>query len=247
MNLITVREAESLNYLRKTVSSRVPIYLTADPAFLLPTAPDGMINELLKTMQIDTEIPIIGISVSSETAKYHYRYGERKFAELLALAIDYVTYRYRVQVVLIPHSTWRGHGGDDRIISKTIYDLTKRRERIRVIEGNYGPTELKGIISKCDMFIGMRCHACIAALSSCVPTIAIGHNPKYFGTMNLVGQGEYVYGANEITSEGLISVIDRLWSYRNAVKRKLENKIEMIKNLATLNAKLFEDIVIRRT
>jgi len=241
MNLITVREENSLRYLEKIGVSKPPIYLTADPAFLLSTPPVAEISKILQTEGVNAEKPVIGMCISSETAKYHFRDGEQKFIELLVTTIDDLVAKYNSQVVLIPFSTWKGHGGDDRIISQKIYALTKRKEGIKLIKGEYNPIELKGIISRCNIFIGSRGHSCILALSSCVPTIAIGHNPKYYGIMKMVGQEHYVCKAQELTYDRLISLICRLWSDQETVKRQLRSKIRLVQRLATLNAELVKN------
>lgn len=241
MSLITVREENSLRYLAKIGVSKPPIYLTADPAFLLSTPPMAKINKILQAEGVNAEKPVIGMCISSETAKYHFRSGEQKSIELLATVMDDLIAKRNLQVLLIPFSTWKGHGGDDRIISQKIYALTKRKEGIKLIKGEYNPIELKGIISRCNIFIGSRGHSCILALSSCIPTIAIGHNPKYYGIMKMVGQERYVCKAKEITCRKLSLLINDLWNNQKTIEKELKSRIRSMQQLAELNAKLIKN------
>ena len=243
MSLITVREENSLRYLAKIGVTKPPVFLTADPAFLLPKLPTEKVSTILKSENIDTQNPVIGICVSSETAMYHSKNGARKFAELFAEIIDYIVNKYRIQVVLIPFSTWKGHGGDDRVISKEILGFIKEKQKVTLIKGEYNPIELKGIISKCSIFVGSRGHSCILALSSHVPTIAIGHNPKFFGIMKMVNQQHYVCKTEEVTFAKLISLICDLWDKQDTVRKELEAKVGTVQRLSALNAELVKNFL----
>ena len=66
--LITLREEVSLEYLMKLGVNKPPIYVTADPAFLLKSAPEGRITEILNAegIKIGTR-PVIGVTLSSAT------------------------------------------------------------------------------------------------------------------------------------------------------------------------------------
>jgi polysaccharide pyruvyl transferase WcaK-like protein len=238
VSLITVREENSLNYLVKIGIKSGRLFLTADPAFLLQSPSDDEVDNALHEEGINTNSPLVGICVSSETAKYHFPYGEQRFAELFANFIDSLVAKYNVQVVLVPFSIWEGHGGDDRIISKKIIDLVKKREKVKVIKENYSPIILKGIISRCTIFIGSRGHSCILALSSYVPTVAIGHNPKYHGIMKKLNQERYVCNAKELTYDKLFSLVCDLWNSKEKIKENLKSKMREIQGLAKLNAEL---------
>jgi len=219
------------------------LFLTADPAFLLQSPSNNEVKKVLHREGIDTNSPIVGICISSETANYHFAGGEQKFAELFANVIDSLVAKYNVQVVLVPFSIWEGHGGDDRIISKKIVDLTKKREKVKIIEDDYSPIALRGIISRCTVFIGSRGHSCILALSSCVPTIAIGHNPKYHGIMKMLNQEHYVCNAKELTYDKLFSLFCHLWSNQERIKKDLKSKMRKIQSLANFNAELVVKIL----
>jgi len=243
MSLITVREENSLRYLANIGVNGPPIFLTADPAFLLPTSSNEEINMILKKEKIDTKKPIVGFCINSETAMYHYRGEALKFAELFAEIIDTFTEKCDTQAVLVPFSTWKGHGGDDRVISREVVRLVKEKQKVKLIEGEYDPIALKGIISKCSMFVGSRGHSCILALSSHVPTIAIGHNPKFFGIMKMVNQQHYVCKTEEVTFDKLISLMCDLWNKQEAVRKELEANVGAVQRLSALNAELVKNFL----
>ena len=81
--------------------------------------------------------------------------------------------------------------------------------------------ELKGYISRCEMFIGARTHATIAAYSSCVPTLVVGYSIKARGiAKDLFGTDEgYVLPVQALAQkEDLVNAFD--WLYQNAQAQK---------------------------
>lgn len=57
--------------------------------------------------------------------------------------------------------------------------------------GAYNQNEIKYLIGRCDFFIGARMHACIAALSQCIPTVSIAYSDKFIGVMKSIGMESY--------------------------------------------------------
>lgn len=63
----------------------------------------------------------------------------------------------------------------------SLKDCFKDNDRVVLIPTTFTAAQYKGIISRCDMFIGARTHATIAAYSTCVPTLVIGYSVKSKG------------------------------------------------------------------
>lgn len=243
MSIITVREEKSLKYLGSKGISPKKLFLTADPAFLLSSPSKKEVERILFKEGISFNTPIIGVCVSSETLNYHFKDDNLSPEKFFANVIDYLIEKYNVQVIIFPFSTWSGHGGDDSIASLKVINLIKNKDRVKLIRGDYNPAVLKGIIARCEMFIGMRGHSCILALSSCVPTIAIGHNPKYEGIMKMMGQERYTCNVKELTLEKLFSLVDDSWNNRNKTKMVLKARIKEVQDLAKNNARLVYNLV----
>ena len=78
-----------------------------------------------------------------------------------------------LHVALIPHVVWESN--DDRKPIRELYEAFASTGRVIELPDGSAP-ELKGYISRCEMFIGARTHATIAAYSSCVPTLVVGYS-----------------------------------------------------------------------
>jgi polysaccharide pyruvyl transferase WcaK-like protein len=59
--------------------------------------------------------------------------------------------------------------------------------RIFMLNTPLNERELKWLIGRTSFFIGSRMHACIAALSQCVPTVGLAYSDKFFGVFQSAG------------------------------------------------------------
>lgn len=82
------------------------------------------------------------------------------------------------KIFLIPHFIKKN--GEDTLTLERIYNQLDN-DRVFLIPSTFTAAQYKGIISRCDMFIGARTHATIAAYSTCVPTLVIGYSVKSKG------------------------------------------------------------------
>jgi polysaccharide pyruvyl transferase WcaK-like protein len=118
----------------------------------------------------------IGINVSPLIIRCEQRKGmTMKNYETL---IQYIISSTDMQIALIPHVT--SQEGDDRGPLSELYNKFKYTNRV-VLISDHNCMELKGLISRCRMFIGARTHATIAAYSMCVPTLVVGYSVKAKG------------------------------------------------------------------
>jgi len=242
VNLIIVREEMTEEYLKRIGVTNNHLYLTADCAFVLEPASDECIKDILLKENIDiTKRPLIGISASTMLDDKNNNY-----VNSMVQLVDYIIEKLNAQVVFVPHVTGINGRGDDRSIGEKIFNLARNKENISLIQGEYSPEELKGIITLCDMFIGGRMHANIAAISSCVPTIAVAWSHKYYGIMRTVGQEKYVCNFKTMDFEELRAKVDDLWDSREKVREELKANVEEQKKLAWYSAELVRDLLNRR-
>lgn len=235
-NLVIVREEITKNYLKK-LGIITPIYLTADCAFVLDA--HETVGDILSGEKIDiTKRPLVGISANAMLDD-----REDNYANSMAQIIDYIIEKQDAKVVFVPHVLSMREDGreDDRTIGKKIYRLMRNEENVNLIEGEYSPEELKGIIGLCDIFIGGRMHANIAAVSSYVPTIATAWSHKYYGIMQTLGQERYVCDLKAMNFEALKSKIDDLWRNKEKIREELAVKAEYQKKLAWYSGELVRD------
>ena len=185
------------------------IHLYPDSAFLLETnlaplpegwVPGKMLGLNISPMIVDNE-KTPGITMQNYKA-----------------LISHILETTDLHIALIPHVVWESN--DDRKPIRQLYEAFASTGRVIELPDGSAP-ELKGYISRCEMFIGARTHATIAAYSSCVPTLVVGYSIKARGiAKDLFGTDEgYVLPVQALAQkEDLVNAFD--WLYQNAQAQK---------------------------
>ena len=211
--LIVARESITYSAL-KNIGANVVCY--PDPAFQLQPIKCKLPDELEKRK-------FIGINLSPHIMRCEVNEGIalENYQEL----INYILSETEYDVALIPHVVWEGN--DDRSANMQIKDAYKNESRVVVI-GDNDCRKLKYIISQCELFVGARTHATIAAYSSCVPTLVVGYSVKAKGiAKDLFGTEEnYVLPVQGLDDPfQLVESFKWLYSNRIQIRHQLEDNM----------------------
>ncbi len=105
--------------------------------------------------------------------------------------------------------------------------------RVVMWDGYLSHRQTKTLIGECDFFVGARMHACIAAVSQCVPTVALAYSDKFAGVMNLVGDGVQVVDLRSTRWEGVNVAVRGALSRRDYLADSLRRRIPALKQEIT--------------
>lgn len=165
-NRIIARESLSFNALK---AKGLKVDLFPDPAFALERTktilPKGFV-----------EGNTVGINISPMALDYAND-KEAVVANVNGL-VESILKKTDMVVALIPHVVWPHN--DDRGPLSLLYEKYKDSGRVILVEDRPA-AELKDIIARCRFLVAARTHACIAAYSSCVPTLALSYSSKSAG------------------------------------------------------------------
>ncbi len=145
--------------------------------------------------------------------------------------IDRLIIRKKSVVFLIPHVFGSmDHPESDYVVCKKIFsDLkTKYKSRIFTVDGTYNQNEIKYIIGLCDFFIGSRMHACIAALSQCIPSVPVAYSKKFYGVMQTIGTESFVADPRHLNEEEIWDIVERAFEQRDFIRSQLNEKIPSV-------------------
>lgn len=238
-DVIIVREKITESYL-KELGVKSPIKLAPDCAFILEPSGNESVYEIFANENIDINWnrPLVGISANGLT-------GDRNYIDVMAKVVDYITEDLGAQVIFVPHVIARDekHTDDDRLIGSKIYNRIRNTEDVFLITGDYSPNELKVIIKSCDMFIGGRMHANIAALSANVPTLATSWSHKYKGIMETLGLDNYVCNIRNIGFDDIKSKIGILWDNRDNIRNDLKLEMNKQKEMTWESGKIIASFI----
>jgi colanic acid/amylovoran biosynthesis protein len=164
------------------------VNVTPDWGFLLPPRPldepiDARLSEWSRTHTV------IGLNPSQLLHSGGYSgdnmFGlQEDYCDLMRRLIARLLEETDVFVLLVPHV-----GGDageaERPLCRTLHDAfaATHPDRIGFIDLPLDHRQTKRVIGRCDLFIGARMHACIAAASQGVPTLALAYSDKFTGVM----------------------------------------------------------------
>jgi polysaccharide pyruvyl transferase CsaB len=173
VNIISLRDEDSRQYLLDMGVNRVPMEVTADPVFCLEPG----INEEKSVHGLLTGLgaagqPRIGVAVRQWQVLDQYRTH-------LANLLDELTLQgYRV--IFIPMAY-----PEDIAASRRVMDIMSQPALL--VDRHLSSSEHLALIAGLDLLIGMRLHALIFAASRGVPFAGISYDPKIDAFLNLFG------------------------------------------------------------
>lgn len=226
--------AEALRLLAPAAASRIAFAFDLGFALEPHPAPEDLLRAIAG---IPGGGPLVGLNVSGLLA--NSRHARRRFhlrddyaAAMRELVTALVLHR-GCRVVLVPHVFGLG-GESDLTASLHLWQSLRPEVAAHVLlwRHNLDQHEVKDWIGRCDFFIGARMHACIAALSQHVPTLALAYSHKFSGVLASLRVGELVFdlrhgdrhdliAAVRTACDGRVELSDRLASRMPAVRAEV--------------------------
>lgn len=252
-DLITLREELSYEYMRSIGVKNPALYVTADLSFAIDVSPEERITEILKTEGIAASgrKPIIGVCLSRVASKRAFSSVQNRmekydrYIELMSNALDEIIHNTSAVIVFIPHAYGPCKYYDDRVTHKFIYQKMKTKSNVVLVENEYSAEELRGLISKCDLFIGDRISSIISSAMLCVPFIEIYSDS--FSTKGIIckmlGCEEYVFNMADLDLNRIKARIMDDWDRRELIKKDLKQKTSKTKYLVSQNLNLLRSFL----
>ena len=167
---ITVRETISKENIENIIDKN-KLFLYPDPAFTMK-------SEKVKLPNIFNNSKVIGVNVSNLITNKKYGSQADIILDAYKKMIDYILSNTNYSILLIPHVMKNA----DLSTLSVLYENYKEENRVELIsDESLNAKQLKYIISNCEMFVGARTHATIAAYSTLVPTLVLGYSVKSKG------------------------------------------------------------------
>lgn len=234
--LVLPREPISHKFLKSFVPDAGNYFETSDVAFLLN--PKEVASASLRE-QLSGDFLKVGVTMRT----WHFpgsadRVGLlRGYKEAMSGAIRRLTEVYGAEVYLMPQCIGPGED-NDLLISREVYEEFRGNDRVKLIEDNLSPEELKFVYSRMSLFVGTRMHSNIFALSESVPCVAVSYDLKTDGIMRAVGLSDYVLDIKGIDEVALTDKIDTALTQLDEMKRILKRNLPGIFSKARLNNEL---------
>ena len=194
VDVITLREPDSLKELQSMGVTKPEILLTADPALTLPAASEDEIDSVLLRAGIPTHGKYLCFALRNwkgfedkaplfaQAAKYAYEtYGLTPVFAAVEKHLDPVAGRLAAAGLDIPHYFLDDAGSAGTII---------------------------GALSRMQAVVSMRLHALIFAAGQGIPLAGVVYDPKVSAFLRYIGQEQFVDLA-ELTGQNLCAMMDQ--------------------------------------
>ena len=129
---------------------------------------------------------------------------------------------------------------EDLLISQNI--LSRMSHKGYIIETEQSADKLMGIISECELVIGMRLHSLIYATTMCVPLIGIIYDPKIKGFLDYINQN-MLADATDIDTSYIINSIENIMENKDEIRKNLIAHKEELAKKAYSNAKMTVELL----
>lgn len=229
------RDQHSYDALRELAGDHLDPHrhrLGVDVAFLLPAIPPS--PEVKAHLGLDAESPtVIGVNVSGlltnepDLARARFRLKGDYLAAMTALVERFVE-QTDATILLVPHVKGsQPHDADDTACARLAASLDVP-ERVRQLPAGLDAMQTKGVIGRCDWFVGARMHATIAALSQQIPAVGVAYSDKFAGVFASCGVGDQVVDARATTTGELVDAIWERWERRTTAQQALRNQLPAV-------------------
>jgi colanic acid/amylovoran biosynthesis protein len=215
-----------------------------DVAFTLEARKPDHVTFLSERLELGGQDFIVGVNVSGLLYMGGYTrenmFGLRdEYHDLVDHLLEHVLSSTSAKILLVPHVF--GSEQEEDACASILHSLgTRYPGRVFALAGPLSECEVKWLIGRTDFFIGSRMHACIAALSQCVPAVGLAYSDKFLGVFQSVGVGESVI---DLRKADLSEVVARTLS---AAERRLELKDRLQSRIPVIQhqiARVFRDLL----
>lgn len=225
IDMLTIREKYSYDFVRSLGVDQPPMVITADPVFHL-AEPENREDGKAKLRALGlSDAPILGVMFRSWK-------GEDSYTKKMAELCDYMVETYGMQVLILPMKY-----PADLKVSNAI--ASQMKQKSFVLSERYLPEENLKLISGMSLILGMRLHAVIYAALHAVPFVGFQYDPKVAYYTTELGQ-PLVSDIINIDLEQLKKEADELYLHREEYAEKLRMKTEALQKMALENVKYIE-------
>ncbi|WP_129677247.1 polysaccharide pyruvyl transferase family protein [Candidatus Chloroploca sp. Khr17] len=214
--IVFTREPLSTQIAKHLMSDRNRLIEASDMAFLMEPMPIKTLPE-----EVVSE-GYVGVNISGllfyRDKSEQLRWTPSLYQNFMREVIKGFILKYKRQVVIVPHVFTQGSikHEDDQQASHDLFQQFDQdlRDKIYILDQKMDAQKLKYIISQSDFFVGARMHACIAAISSLVPTVPVSYSHKFEGVLQQLGLENTICSPKRQSGTG--EMLKHVWSqYEN--------------------------------
>jgi hypothetical protein len=247
-SLVAVRDLESKDLLQSLGVDVDKTRLTIDPAFGLQPQTDSSASIFAQLNIPSDSHPLIGVCLRN----WSIGFASNAWKLELAQALDQFITSHNARVVFIPFQSLPSDPlQDDIAIARSIVANMKQAGRAHIIPSVHLPSITAGLISQCDLLVGMRLHSLIFALQAAVPVVALSYDPKIDNLLKQCGLEEYLTPIQELSGQNLLALLGRVHHEKdrlqNILRKQAQARQTELAGLSQTVLHLLDDTTASRT
>ena len=227
IDLITVRDRQSKDLLKKLEVKNPLVYVNADPSFLLEKKNIDIILEKIPRLKefIDgNNQPLIGISVRN------YKGNSEDLREKFARIADNLIQEYKAKIIFIPFKA-----DEDVYLSMKIMELMENSEQAYVLKEQFEPEILLTLISRLSFMLGMRLHSIMFSCLAQIPFLAFNYDPKVKYFVYNLDLPELLLDLDDLSLKRIKKKVEYIRENNDKIIKLLSKKVKVLKEKANIN------------
>ncbi|MCL1844658.1 MAG: polysaccharide pyruvyl transferase CsaB [Defluviitaleaceae bacterium] len=219
---ISLRDPESLEYVKKIGVKNPNVAVSIDPVFSVE--PESVAT------------PDVCKGRCFAVSLRPWQHNEPAFVEKIAEAINHAAEKYALTPLLIPMQP-----KDVVILKETARRLDCAHEILTKV---YDYKTIMAIVARAEFAMCMRLHALIYAAGAGVPIIGLVYDPKVANFITYMNE-ETAVDTSDLDLPALKSMIDRIMRDPASAKEKIARERERLKKLSGRDAKIAIELLSR--
>lgn len=229
-DLITLREENSYEELLSMGVNPKKCFVTADPVFTMDSIPKEEARQLLENEGIPMDKPLVVVSVRN------WKEMDR-FIERFASLCDTIVKKHDRTIVFLAMQM-----PNDITVSEKV--RKKMKQDAYILQNNYSPYEIMGVISLADFILSMRLHTLIFAARQRVPLVGFIYDPKieyYLEKLEMPSGGRL----KDFDMDKTLATVDDIIHDREKYINVLSEKEALLEEMAHQNEKYLAKLLQR--
>ncbi len=222
VDVITLRDRESLDMLTDIGVKSPKISVTADPAFSLDAATPAAHN-----MSVKGEYVCMSVR--------DFAGSNENFIDGFAAMADYIAEKYNVTPVFVPMQYERDLAASEKAAAKMKADTV-------IIKDKLTPEQLIATIKGAKAVFAVRLHTIIFAAAAGVPALGIEYDPKVASFQKYMEQ-PYFISPKQLEDGYFEKITDQFMDNLDLCRKTLERALPKMRQKAKENAKIATDII----
>ena len=244
-NIVTVRDAESLEWALKAGITEPTLRVTADPAFgLIPDK--NRAQRILQTVKFPGRegAPLIAVC----PRYWDIKVSLEQWQDALAKALDQFVGHVDGDVLFIPFQNLEATPDvNDVAVAVRIREKMQRKDRGTILNKEYPSEVIAGLIASCDFLIGMRLHSLVFAILGGTPLVGLSYDPKVRNLLARVDMEKYCMALDGLSAENLFETLKSAWVEKEKSAVLLNTALKELREGTEANTLLAIDLLDQQT